>query len=266
MKCSTCGEMNCMAHGGDVEDESEQGFHVKQARKFKVGKDSDDAYSMEESEHHNKMAKKEQMKRHDKMRKLPRPKLQGLAKGGHVKGVHEESPHKRGASQAGEDFRALKDAPTKEEHYRRRELVMGDREAKLEELQNMPKPKLHGLAKGGSVDEGPSEKANQSGVHKIVPNYDRKHNEIKHGQSEARYENKKAKHHEVLGELRSMPNPKLKGLAEGGEVEDMDTDSDQMDNEINDMVAGELLEAIEKKDKAAILQSIKALVMNCGGK
>lgn len=76
------------------------------------------------------------------------------------------------------------------------------------------------MAKGGSVDEGPSEKENQMGVHKIVPNYDRAHAEVKHGQSEARYGDKKAAHKQVLSELKQMPNPKIKGLAEGGDVDD----------------------------------------------
>lgn len=76
------------------------------------------------------------------------------------------------------------------------------------------------MADGGAADEGPSEKENQNGVHKIVPNYDREHNEIKHGQSEARYGNKKDAHKMVLEELRSMPKPKLKGLADGGEADD----------------------------------------------
>lgn len=73
------------------------------------------------------------------------------------------------------------------------------------------------MAYGGSADEGPSEKANQTGVHKIVPNYDREHKEFKHGQSEARYDDKKAKHMEVLNELRAMPKPNLP-MYDGGMV------------------------------------------------
>jgi hypothetical protein len=104
------------------------------------------------------------------------------------------------------------------------------------------------MAKGGNVDEGPSEKENQSGVHKIVPNYE-KGKGIKHGQSEAggparatknpsrasidarsgdrektisdMKQLAKKRHSKVLEELRSMPHPKLKGLAEGGIIEDV---------------------------------------------
>lgn len=61
--------------------------------------------------------------------------------------------------------------------------------------------------------------------------------------------------------------PMKKSYAEGGEVEDHDMDDDQsIDDELNEIVAGELLDAFERKDKKGILDSIRALVMNCGGK
>jgi hypothetical protein len=96
------------------------------------------------------------------------------------------------------------------------------------------------MALGGSVDEGPAEKANQKGVNKIVPNYDREHNEVKHGQSEARYGDKKAKHLETLKELRSMPKPKL---AEGGEIErEMDMQPmDEAEEEHHDSIAAAIM-------------------------
>jgi len=87
------------------------------------------------------------------------------------------------------------------------------------------------MAYGGSADEGPSEKANQMGVNKIVPNYDREHNEVKHGQSEARYGNKRDKHRQTLEELRSMPKPKL---AEGGEISAKTEKRPMPDNRYND--------------------------------
>ena len=145
-------------------------------------------------------------------------------------------------------------------------------------------------AHGGSVDEGPSEKANQSGVHKIVPNWDREHNELKHGQSEARYGDEKAKHHEVIGELRSMPNPKLKGLAEGGEVEnetqvrpdkgfgkviqinDEDAgyaeggDVEMDESDMHDGLGKELMGALESKDHKGVMRCIEAAILNCMNK
>lgn len=86
---------------------------------------------------------------------------------------------------------------------------------------------------GGQM--GPAEAANQSsGVHKIVPNYDRAHSEVKHGRSEAGIDARQyakpgaamesrdraiEKHQKVLEELRAMPKPKIQGLAQGGMVE-----------------------------------------------
>jgi hypothetical protein len=51
-------------------------------------------------------------------------------------------------------------------------------------------------------------------------------------------------------------------LAEGGEVEGPEMSDDEMDAALGDAACGELLDAIEKKDKAAILESIRALVLS----
>lgn len=58
----------------------------------------------------------------------------------------------------------------------------------------------------------------------------------------------------------------LQGLADGGEVEIKMDDDHDMDNELHESLAHELMEAFEKKDKKGVLESIKALVMSCGGK
>lgn len=70
-----------------------------------------------------------------------------------------------------------------------------------------------------------------------------------------------SRHKSNLKDLKALPKPKLQGLAKGGEVEDEPEMGD--DHELNDMVAGELLEAFEKKDKQGILDAMKALIMNC---
>lgn len=51
-------------------------------------------------------------------------------------------------------------------------------------------------------------------------------------------------------------------MEHGGEIDDMAPDAD-MDNELMDMCCGELCEALEKKDKKAILESLKAICMSC---
>lgn len=71
----------------------------------------------------------------------------------------------------------------------------------------------------------------------------------------------KEMHSNKLGELRSMPAPKLKGLAEGGEV-DADGDAD-LDSELQEMCGTELCEAIHKKDSKGIVAAMKALIMSC---
>lgn len=52
----------------------------------------------------------------------------------------------------------------------------------------------------------------------------------------------------------------------GGEVKDqtMDESPDAgVDDELMDMCAGELCDALEKKDKKAILESLKAICLSC---
>lgn len=49
-------------------------------------------------------------------------------------------------------------------------------------------------------------------------------------------------------------------MAHGGEAEPMDMDA-ETDTELNDMLADELMQAIESKDKKQILESIRAIVL-----
>lgn len=52
------------------------------------------------------------------------------------------------------------------------------------------------------------------------------------------------------------------GMADGGEVEPEMEGEDEM----HEAVAGELMDALERKDKKQILESMRAIVMACGGK
>lgn len=104
----------------------------------------------------------------------------------------------------------------------------------------------------------------------------------------------KAEHHKVLGEMKSMPNPKLKGLSEGGKVysvgpmkdmrqpsmksqeayseggpvenesdmdKDMSPDMDS-DSEMHEGVAKEMMDSMKKGDHKGMLESLKALIMS----
>lgn len=84
---------------------------------------------------------------------------------------------------------------------------------------------------------------------------------------------RKAKKFEHGGEVKQPVNQfnkfdgeyrKANHLDEGGEVEEMHEMGDEsMDHELNEMVAEELLHAIEKKDKKGIVEAIQALVLSC---
>lgn len=66
-----------------------------------------------------------------------------------------------------------------------------------------------------------------------------------------------------------MVKPKMKGLAHGGEVEgehedpEMESGESDMDEEMEHMLVDELQNALESKDKQAVLDAIRALVMSC---
>ena len=98
-------------------------------------------------------------------------------------------------------------------------------------------------AKGGEVDEiEPLDELEEES-----PERHRDHKEDKFLQRQSESE---------LNELEPL------GLAKGGEITPVDEGSD---DELLDQCAGELIDALERKDKKEILESIKAIVMNCRG-
>lgn len=150
--------------------------------------------------------------------------------------------------------------------------------------------KMNCMAHGGSVKDQDHEKgvharsySRQGGGTSEAGNTLRDNAGMKRGGHFDKSEVIKDEHRRRLGESKAI-HPKMKGLAHGGEVEDDKMDmyamspdvpamhdeggeiDDDMDQELNEMVADELLSAIEAKDKKGILESIRALVMNCGGK
>jgi hypothetical protein len=134
------------------------------------------------------------------------------------------------------------------------------------------------MAGGGSV----------KGVHEAYRAYSNKGGESQAGFLNREFPHErdriKSNHHEAVKELKSMPNPKLKGLAHGGEV-DMDVDPDkakdfikgftgvfaeggevpEQPEEMNmsDMAADELMEAIHSKDKSKMVSAMKAMISAC---
>lgn len=78
-------------------------------------------------------------------------------------------------------------------------------------------------------------------------------------------EKAKHEHKHALKELKSMKKPNL--YAEGGEVEEVEALEDpmqpnDMDNELQDAMGSEFLDALERKDRKGILNSIEAIVLS----
>lgn len=71
----------------------------------------------------------------------------------------------------------------------------------------------------------------------------------------------KRAHKKTLGEMHSMPKPKL--MAEGGEAQE---EHEHVDDELHDMMGEELMSAIESKDKKRIMESLEAIVLQCMNK
>jgi len=99
----------------------------------------------------------------------------------------------------------------------------------------------------------------------------------KPGESTAGYDHKngfdtKPEHRRVLSEIKSMKKPNL--YAKGGEIKgelhmdepEMPGSEDGDEDEIHGLLGEELMGALERKDKKAIMQCIEACVMNCMSK
>ncbi len=86
-------------------------------------------------------------------------------------------------------------------------------------------------AKGGSVfgERGVNRPEHERGIHSIVNVSDdpEAHEKSLAGTTARRGDNEKSKkaHKAVLSEMRAMPNPRLKGLAKGGKVQESDYDA-----------------------------------------
>ncbi len=123
-----------------------------------------------------------------------------------------------------------------------------------------PKYTLSGYAKGGMIEDGETA-ANQKEPTRIKPtgtleNYHEKGRNTPIG---------KMQREQDLKDFKGSMGPKLKGLAEGGEVDDPEIGED-MDSEIHEQLGKELMGAIEGKDHKRIMQGIEACVLSCMNK
>jgi hypothetical protein len=122
-------------------------------------------------------------------------------------------------------------------------------------------------AEGGDVYKQEGSVKNSKGVHKpIVHGVGRsiqgiavKNGEYEIAKNEAR---SKLEEQKIVGQ-----SPRENLMAEGGEVEDgfeMDDDH-SMGNELREAMGTEFLDALERKDRKGILDSVEAIVMSMKG-
>lgn len=155
----------------------------------------------------------------------------------------------------------------------------------MDHMRSLPKPmkmakggeaeELHHSPAGGSANraKGAARSRNegrQEGVNRSRSVYTPGESGMGYSVRGGFTEDAKKMAHQTIKESRNVaggPSKKpLEGLADGGEVEMKMDDDHDMDNELHESLAHELMEAFEKKDKKGVLESIKALVMSCGGK
>lgn len=109
------------------------------------------------------------------------------------------------------------------------------------------------MAKGGEVD---SRMKHQKGVHsRGYTDSGSFAGGAQRSGSAPSQEYAKRQHKGVLKELQDMPNPKLQGLADGGEVE-----SDDPDTELHETVGKEMMEHIHSKNHKGLMDSLHAAI------
>jgi hypothetical protein len=160
IKLSKHHDKNQHLYLGD-EGTSKQGDMVRSANRSKSwAKDERSSTpTIERSMAKNKMteAKAEARKSLSEERAMPKPKIQGLAHGGQVKGVHHPKKWSTngGRSEAGSlagqaSNPAVKGHPVREEMVRD---AKAEHHKVLSEMRSMPKPNIKGLAFGGEADD-----------------------------------------------------------------------------------------------------------------
>lgn len=240
--CVGCSSANCMAKGGSVASVEDYN-HVKGVHKQFGMSDSaghrGESYVGQEVRGDQgipgdlDLAKGKHKRVLAEMKSMKKPNL--YAKGGEVKGVHK--PSMGGVSEAGEELR--EHSRDEEEKMASMESVKGQHAHVLREMKSLPKPKLY--SDGGEV----------SGK--------RLGNQIGYPGTE--------KDPQAQSKVKEQPYGYPEGykgidaeFAKGGEVESGDN---EMDEELHHAIGGELMDALERKDKKGIMSALHAAVMSC---
>jgi hypothetical protein len=136
------------------------------------------------------------------------------------KGIHSDIGG--GMSTAGAHARSTQPSRTLQQKERGKGWAKEEHGRVLSEMRGMKKPNLY--AEGGSVDSWTKREDNEKGINKDRgAGMSSSGMHVRVGNSDSIYSNKqdsydaaKRRHKGVLGEMRSMPKPKL--MAEGGEI------------------------------------------------
>lgn len=164
----------------------------------------------------------------------------------------------------------------------------------LDESRKMPNPKLKGLAHGGRVEYVPGEpeygyRDSKKRNEQVKKRFryarggdvdDQEDSEMdsqtEHMSDDMMHRSQQMEDRRKSYEAAGMKDPNERplsrnfasamaaaGMAEGGEVEDMDHDMDADMNELAEISCGELCDAIHRKDSKGILEAIKAIILSC---
>lgn len=130
----------------------------------------------------------------------------------------------------------------------------------LSDLKSMHKPKLY--AEGGRVGDNKHRADFEKGVHPAKDD-DSGESHVGDWAREGDLNGAKWRHQAKLTQMKEMPKPKL--MAEGGEVEsgEIEDGEPQMDEELHHAIGGELMDALERKDKKGIMSALTAAIMEC---
>lgn len=193
------------------------------------------------------------------------------AKGGRVDGAEKRREREERRESEGKPH-----GTTERFHEKGKQTPIGkmQRWENLRELKDKKKPNLY--AHGGEVSE--HEFKPRETKHKAHPEKHHKgvHESSRFGTKGASMAGEdtrsgldaKEDHRRVLHEMKSMKKPKL--YAEGGEVEievHAEPDGDEgIEDELRGALGGELMSALERKDRSGIMSALEAIVLSCRDK
>ncbi len=245
--CGACGGPCKMAKGGKVEGvnvestltnhgQSEAGREAELAKRYE---DSDPDWSKK----HKENAKDLHHKTIIENRALPKPRLKGLAHGGEVKRKVNPGMEDQGSDYKNDQTRNRVDFSGGQRRGSGEGYPKYQVQAQNEKGVNTPVSGVTNFPGGkGTSKAGDYTKERYGGK----PLF---HSSDKGGHPAVK------EHQKVLSEMREMPNPKLKGLAHGGEVE-------SEDDEIHEMIGPEMMDAIHSKDHKKLMSGIEAMVLH----